>query len=137
MKPETPWLAADAVVFDDTGRLLLIRRKFPPFQGQFALPGGFVEIGETTEAAALRELKEETGLEGSSPLLIGVYSDPGRDPRRHVVSIVYLVQASSYEVRAGDDAAGCALCRELAAGGARVRPSAIIADALALKAKPC
>jgi 8-oxo-dGTP diphosphatase len=78
---------------DDTGGVLLIRRKNPPFQGQFALPGGFVDIGETTEAAALRELKEETGIDGSSPRLIGVYSDPTRDPRGHTIGIAYLIQA--------------------------------------------
>jgi 8-oxo-dGTP diphosphatase len=92
-------------VFDDSGRVLLIRRKYPPFQGAYALPGGFVEYGETTEAAALRELREETGIEGHSPRLIGVYSDPARDPRHHVVSIAYLVQPRSHAVHAGDDAA--------------------------------
>lgn len=137
MKPETPWLAADAVVFDATGGVLLIRRKFPPFQGQFALPGGFVEIGETTEAAALRELKEETGLDGSSPRLIGVYSDPKRDPRRHVVSIVYLVQASSYDVRAGDDAADARFVANWQQEELAFDHRTIIADALAVKAKPC
>jgi 8-oxo-dGTP diphosphatase len=103
--PERPWLSVDSVVFDDAGRVLLIRRKSPPFQGHFALPGGFEDAGETTEAAALRELKEETGIEGTSPRLIGVYSDPSRDTRHHVVSIAYLVSASFYDVHAGDDAA--------------------------------
>jgi len=102
--PERPWLAVDAVVFDDIGRVLLIRRKYSPFQGHFALPGGFVELGETTEAAVLRELKEETGIDGASPRLIGVYSDPTRDTRHHVVSIAYLVAPKSYDVRGGDDA---------------------------------
>jgi 8-oxo-dGTP diphosphatase len=137
MKPETPWLAADAVVFDATDGVLLIRRRFPPFEGQFALPGGFVEIGETTEAAALRELKEETGIDGSSPRLIGVYSDPSRDPRRHVVSIVYLVQANSYEVRAGDDAADARFVSNWRQEELAFDHRTIIADALALKAKPC
>src|SRR5215471_12909073 len=105
MERNRPWLAADSVVFDDAGAVLLIRRKNPPFQGMFALPGGFVEAGETTEAAALRELKEETGIEGHSPRLIGVYSDPNRDPRHHTISAVYLVELGSYEVKAGDDAA--------------------------------
>jgi 8-oxo-dGTP diphosphatase len=105
MNRDQPWIAADSVVFDGEGRVLLIRRKNPPFQGQFALPGGFIEVGETTEAAALRELKEETGIEGRSPRLVGVYSEPGRDPRHHVISIVYRVEPASFDVRAGDDAA--------------------------------
>jgi 8-oxo-dGTP diphosphatase len=105
MTSDHPWLSVDAVVFDDAGRVLLIRRKNPPFQGHFALPGGFVDVGETTEQAVLRELREETGIEGSCPRLIGVYSDPRRDSRHHVISIAYLVSAASYDVRAGDDAA--------------------------------
>jgi len=134
MKPETPLLATDAVVFDETGAVLLIRRKNPPFQGQFALPGGFVEIGETTQAAALRELKEETGLEGSSPLLIGVYSDPSRDPRGHTVGIAYLVRASSYDVRAGDDAAVARFVANWQQEEIAFDHRLIITDALALKA---
>jgi len=137
MKPETPLLATDAVVFDETGAVLLIRRKNPPFQGQFALPGGFVEIGETTQAAALRELKEETGLEGSSPLLIGVYSDPSRDPRGHTVGIAYLVRASSYDVRAGDDAAVARFVANWQQEEIAFDHRLIITDALALKAKSC
>jgi len=101
---DRPWLSVDSVVFDDSGRVLLIRRKNPPYQGHFALPGGFVDAGETTEAAALRELEEETGIEGSSPRLVGVYSDPSRDTRHHVVTVAYLVTAESYDVQAGDDA---------------------------------
>src|SRR5689334_24954449 len=106
MKPETPLIAADAVVFDDTGGVLLIRRKNPPFQGQYALPGGFVELGETTEAAALRELKEETNVDAREPELIGVYSGPNRDPRHHCISIAYLVFVHEAKPVAGDDAAG-------------------------------
>jgi 8-oxo-dGTP diphosphatase len=102
---DRPFLSVDSVVFDNAGRVLLIRRKNPPFQGYFALPGGFVDAGETTEAAALRELKEETGIEGTSPQLVGVYSDPRRDTRHHVVSVAYLVTPTTYDVRAGDDAA--------------------------------
>jgi 8-oxo-dGTP diphosphatase len=137
MKPETPWLAADAVVFDAAGAVLLIRRKYPPFQGQFALPGGFVEIGETTEAAALRELKEETGLEASSPRLVGVYSDPARDPRGHTVGIAYLVQAESYDIRAGDDAADAQFVSNWQQEPLAFDHRQIVADALALKAKSC
>ena len=100
-----PALAADCVVFDPQGRLLLIRRKNPPFQGRYALPGGFVEYGETTEQAAARELREETGLTARALDLIGVYSDPGRDPRGHMVSIAYLVRVAEFQPEAGDDAA--------------------------------
>ena len=81
--PKTPLLCADAVVFDAAGRLLVVRRKFPPFQGAYALPGGFVEIGETVEAACARELLEETGIKAGKLSLIGVYSSPDRDPRGH------------------------------------------------------
>ena len=65
--PKTPLLTVDCVVFDKAGRLLLIRRARPPFKARYALPGGFVDIGETVEAAALRELKEETGVDGKIP----------------------------------------------------------------------
>jgi len=99
-----PSLAVDCVVFDATGRLLLIRRKNPPFQGQYALPGGFVDYGETTAQAAARELREETNLVAADLTLIGVYSDPHRDPRHHTVSIAYLVTVAGYAAAAGDDA---------------------------------
>src|SRR5579871_6377428 len=105
MDAKHPTLAVDCVVFDPRGRLLLIRRKHPPFGGQYALPGGFVDYGEMTEHAAARELAEETGLVAVSVSLVGVYSDPSRDPRGHVVSVAYRVAVSSYEVEAGDDAA--------------------------------
>jgi 8-oxo-dGTP diphosphatase len=106
LKHDQPWVAADCVVFDVRERLLLIRRKNPPFQGQYALPGGFVELGETTEHAALRELKEETGIEGRDPELIGVYSDPNRDPRHHCISAAYLLFVHEEKPTPGDDAAG-------------------------------
>jgi 8-oxo-dGTP diphosphatase len=103
--PATPTLATDCVVVDARGRLLLVRRKHPPFQGSYALPGGFVEIGESTEDACRRELKEETGVEVGPLQLLGVYSDPARDPRGHVCSVVYLARVGTAEPKAGDDAA--------------------------------
>jgi 8-oxo-dGTP diphosphatase len=103
-----PSLAVDCVVFDLAGRLLLIRRKNPPFQGQYALPGGYVDYGETVEHAAARELAEETGLVAVSVSLVGVYSDPGRDPRGHVVSIAHRIETAGHEPRAGDDATAAA-----------------------------
>ena len=129
-----PWLAADAVVFDDAGRVLLVRRKYPPFQGHFALPGGFVEVGETTDAAVLRELREETGLTGECIALVGVYSDPGRDPRHHTVSLVYLVRATSYDVRAGDDAAAAEFVADWQNQSLAFDHSKGLADALRVKA---
>jgi 8-oxo-dGTP diphosphatase len=103
--PVTPALATDCIVFDQAGRLLLIRRKYPPFQGNYALPGGFVDIGETVEAACRRELREETGVEAGALRLIGVYSDPDRDPRGHTCSVAFLTRVSQSEATAGDDAA--------------------------------
>jgi 8-oxo-dGTP diphosphatase len=104
-KPKTPLLAADCVVFDARGRVLLVRRKFPPFQGRYALPGGFVEIGETVEDAARRELEEETGVKAGRLRMLGVYSDPKRDPRGHTCSVAFLADAPRGKPRAGDDAA--------------------------------
>lgn len=103
-RPRTPLLTVDAVVFDGAERLLLIRRKYPPFQGQYALPGGFVDCGETVEQAVLRELGEETGLNGRIKGLVGVYSAPGRDPRHHTASVAFLVTAHGQQPQAGDDA---------------------------------
>jgi len=103
--PPTPALTTDCVVFDGGGRLLLIRRKNPPFQGSYALPGGFVEIGETTDSGCRRELNEETGLKVGELTLVGVYSDPDRDPRGHTCSVAYLAEIASAVPTAGDDAA--------------------------------
>jgi 8-oxo-dGTP diphosphatase len=103
--PATPALTTDCVVFDARGYVLLIRRKHEPFRGSYALPGGFVDVGETVENACRRELKEETGLEVGALRLIGVYSDPDRDPRGHTCSVAYLASVGGAEVRAGDDAA--------------------------------
>mgnify|MGYP005852898857 CR=1 FL=1 len=105
MTYERPSVTVDCVVFDDRDRLLLIRRRHPPFAGQFALPGGFVDPGETVEAAARRELREETGLEARDLRLVGVYSKPGRDPRGWTISIAYLVTTDAAAPKAGDDAA--------------------------------
>ncbi len=102
--PETPALTVDCVVFDAAGRLLLVRRKHPPFQGAYALPGGFVEIGETVEQACRRELFEETGISVGRLRLIGVYSDPVRDPRGHTCSVAFLARVRRAEPVPGDDA---------------------------------
>jgi 8-oxo-dGTP diphosphatase len=104
-RPVTPLLAVDCVVFNAKGEVLLIERKNPPFKGHLALPGGFVDVGETVEAACRRELMEETGVKAGRLKLLGVYSDPARDPRGHTVSVVFVARVRSRTVRAGDDAA--------------------------------
>jgi len=103
-RPQTPALTVDVVIEleDRPGRpIVLIRRDKPP--AGHALPGGFVDVGETVEQAARREAREETGLEVTLRSLLGVYSDPGRDPRGHTVSIVYVATANGVP-KAGDDA---------------------------------
>jgi len=97
-----PGIAVDGVIIRDKS-ILLIKRKNQPFKGMWALPGGFVEYGETVEEAILREVKEETGMDAKIRRLLGVYSRPDRDPRGHVISIVFLLDAEG-KLIAGDDA---------------------------------
>jgi 8-oxo-dGTP diphosphatase len=103
--PKTPLLTVDCVVLNPRGEVLLIQRKNEPFKGHFALPGGFVDIGETVEDACRRELLEETGVKAGRLKLVGVYSDPNRDPRGHTASVVFLTRVRSTKLEAGDDAA--------------------------------
>jgi 8-oxo-dGTP diphosphatase len=87
-------------------QILLVKRKYPP--DGWAIPGGFVEYGETVEAAAVREALEETSLRIELARQFHVYSDPGRDPRKHTVSVVFIAAAQGTPV-AGDDAASVQL----------------------------
>ena len=103
--PRTPLLTVDCVALDARGRVLLIRRGNEPFKGNYALPGGFVDIGETVEDACRRELLEETGVEAKRLKLVGVYSDPSRDPRGPTVSVAFLARLRSAMPTACDDAA--------------------------------
>ena len=128
--PKTPLLTVDCVVFDKAGRLLLIRRARPPFKARYALPGGFVDIGETVEAAALRELKEETGVDGKIMRLIGVYSNPKRDPRGHTVSAAFLIRPRSTKAAGGDDAASAAFIENWQTQKLAFDHNQIVADAL-------
>ena len=99
-----PALAVDGVLVLD-GKLLTVIRGNPPFLGMHALPGGHAELGESTEGAMLREFLEETGLRVQIEKVVGVYSDPKRDPRGHTVSVAYSLRRVGGEMRAGSDAA--------------------------------
>lgn len=103
-----PPLAADVVALagEPPRSVLLIQRGGPPFEGSWALPGGFVEAGERMAQAAARELREETGIEAGELTFLGVYDDPGRDPRGPTVSVVQLMRSGQeLDARGGDDAA--------------------------------
>ncbi len=107
-----PAVTVDVVIItrEARPRVLLIRRKHEPFAGQWALPGGFVDMDETLEAAARRELQEETGLKDVALKQLGVFADPGRDPRGRTISIAYLAHLplAGRQLQAGDDAAAAA-----------------------------
>ena len=103
-----PMLTADCVVVRHRAEVLLVRRGNEPYKGFWALPGGFMEMDETIEHCAVRELQEETDLTvGEESLkLIGVYSAPGRDPRGRTVTAAYRIDISDdVKAAAGDDAA--------------------------------
>jgi len=103
MTKRNPMLATD-VVIRYKGGVVLVRRKNGPFRGKWALPGGFVRYGEKVELAAVREAREETGLRVKLRDLLGVYSDPKRDPRGHIVSVCFLAQRVSGKMKAASDA---------------------------------
>jgi 8-oxo-dGTP diphosphatase len=106
-RPETPALAADIIIelIDYSGRpIVLIERAFPPYG--WAIPGGFVDVGEKVEVAAIREAKEEVSLDVRLIALLGIYSDPSRDHRGHTVTACYVAEASGKPI-AADDAKNC------------------------------
>jgi len=102
--PKTPYLTTDGIIkifAPEFKGIVLIKRKNPPLG--FALPGGFVDLGEKVEDALIREMKEETNLDVKIEKLLGVYSNPDRDPRLHTASVVYVCTADKMP-KAGDDA---------------------------------
>jgi len=109
-----PSLTVDCVVFgldeQDTLKVMLIQRNLPPFQGQWALPGGFVRVDETIEGAALRELHEETGIEKVFLEQLYTFGEVERDPRERVVTVAYyaLVNLSEHRIEATTDASDAA-----------------------------
>ena len=100
---KNPSVTCDGLVLRK-GKVLLVKRGREPFRGCYALPGGFVEYGESTEDCVVREIREETGLETEVVRLVGVYSEMGRDPRGHFITLLYLLREKGGALRAGDDA---------------------------------
>ena len=96
-------LAVDVIIRTPDG-VVLIKRKNEPYKGMWAIPGGFVRYGEKVEDAAAREVKEETSLKVKLGKLVGVYSDPKRDPRGHVVSVCFLAERAGGRLKASSDA---------------------------------
>jgi len=103
--PKTPYLTADGIIEiyenEEFKGIVLIERKNEP-RG-LALPGGFVDVGERVEDALVREMKEETSLDVTISRVLGIYSDPARDPRFHTASVVYIARAQG-QPEGGDDA---------------------------------
>jgi 8-oxo-dGTP diphosphatase len=132
-----PALTADAILLKGH-EVLLVRRKNPPFQDAWAIPGGFVDVGETVEDAARRELVEETGLRGDIVDLLGVYSDPKRDPRGHTVTVAYVMKVGGIVdvAMAGDDAAEARWFPLEKLPGLAFDHEKILADARAWLARP-
>ena len=104
IKYKIPSLTVDIFIYNENHEFILIKRKNDPYKDCWALPGGFVDYGEKTEDAAIREAKEETSIDVKLEKLVNVYSDPDRDPRRHTVSIVYLARGNFDDAKADDDA---------------------------------
>jgi 8-oxo-dGTP diphosphatase len=130
-------LTVDVVVLTDAPAvsLLLIQRAHPPFAGEWALPGGFVEDGERVADAAPRELSEETGLTTGALRLLGVYDTPGRDPRGWTVSVVYLATVETrLTVSGADDARDARWFHADALPTLAFDHATIVADALRLPA---
>jgi 8-oxo-dGTP diphosphatase len=104
-----PAVTVDVVIVtrEDRPRVLLIRRKHDPFAGTWAIPGGFVDMDESLEDAARRELREETSVEVADVEQLHAFGDPGRDPRGRTISVAYLARVDVKHVRAvaADDAA--------------------------------
>lgn len=100
----SPLPTADMLIYDEKLGIVLVKRRFPPLG--WALPGGFVDYGEKVEDAARREAMEETGLDVPIKGLLGVFSDPARDPRKHTISTVFWGRPlNSGAIKGGDDAA--------------------------------
>lgn len=105
---EKPWISTDGIIFHEE-KIVLIKRGKEPFKGMYALPGGIVEYGERVEDCVVREIREETGLETEVMNLVGVYSEPERDPRGHFITIAFNLRVLGGKLHSGDDATDVSL----------------------------
>jgi 8-oxo-dGTP diphosphatase len=112
MQYKNPIPVVDVVIKTREG-ILLIKRKLDPFRGKWAIPGGHINYGETTEEAAVREAREETGLDVQVEKILGVYSNPERDPRGHRISIVYLCKKAGGVLKPGSDSSDVRFFKEI------------------------
>lgn len=100
---KNPALTVDTIIINDES-IVLIKRLNNPYKNHWAIPGGFVEYGEKVETAAVREAKEETGLDIELTKLVGVYSNPNRDPRGHTVTVAYTAKIMGGTLKSDSDA---------------------------------
>jgi 8-oxo-dGTP diphosphatase len=103
MQYKSPYPTVD-IIIEKNNKVVLIKRKNEPFRNMLAIPGGFVEYGETVEHAAVREAKEETGLKIKLIEILGVYSIPTRDPRKHTLGTEFIAKPLSKKLKASTDA---------------------------------
>lgn len=126
-------LTADIIIEYEDGSIVLIKRKYDPFKGQWALPGGILEGEETIEETAVREAKEETGLDVKLQGIVGVYSKAGRDTRGRFVTVAYTAKPVGGELRAADDAKEFLRTKDYAALQLAFDHNRIISDYMAGK----
>jgi len=111
-KYKNPSVTTDIFIFDENVNFILIKRKNDPYKDYWALPGGFVDYNECVEDAAVREALEETSINVELKELVGVYSDPSRDPRGHTVSITYTARGNMKKMNVADDACDIGLFKQ-------------------------
>ncbi len=99
-----PKITVDAIIMVDKESIVLIKRKNQPYKDCWAIPGGFVELGETLENAVMREAKEETGLDIKPIKILNIYSDPNRDPRGHTITAAFICEKIGGTLKANSDA---------------------------------
>ena len=132
MIPDKHFVTTDCVIFIKE-KIVLIKRLNPPFKGEYALPGGFVDENEVVADACRREVMEETNIQVTDLKLVGIYSKPKRDPRGFVITIAYLANSDGVGLKAGDDAQEVELLENPLEKKLAFDHKQIISDAIALR----